>query len=205
MNESTIIGIFPTPIYFSKININFTTEELSFIDEIKKFNCYENEGNFTSNDTYILNNIIFKNLKKQLDLKIKDYFDKVICTENNIIPHITQSWLNFTRTNQFHHRHQHFNSLVSGVLYINCDEKFDNIKFFSNKYEMIKFKVKEYNIFNSTGWTFPVKTGDIILFPSYLSHEVSIKQGNNLRISLAFNTFVKGEVGGEKQLDKLFL
>ncbi len=50
---------------------------------------------------------------------------------NNITPYITQSWLNYTETNQYHHKHQHPNSLVSGVFYINCDDKFDKIKFFN--------------------------------------------------------------------------
>ena len=202
--ESKIVGIFPTPIYFSKINRELTSEELSFIDKGKSYS-HANEGNLTSNDNYILNNKIFKNLKEQLTLKLKDYFDNIIWPANNVTPYITQSWLNYTETNQFHHRHQHYNSLISGVFYINCDEQFDKIKFFSDKYEFIRFKLKEFNMYNTSGWSFPVKTGDIVLFPSQLNHMVDIKQGNNLRISLAFNTFIKGEVGEDNNLDKLVL
>jgi len=33
------------------------------------------------------------------------------------------------------------------------------------------------------------------LFPSYLYHKVEIKQGTNVRTSLAFNVFVKGTIG----------
>lgn len=202
--ESKIIGIFPTPIYFSKINRELTIEELTFINKIK-LDSHKNEGNLTSKDSYILNNKIFKNLKDELTLKLKDYFDKIICTANNVTPYITQSWLNYTELNQFHHRHQHYNSLISGVFYINCDEQFDKINFFNDKYEFIKFKVKKYDVYNTSGWFFPVKTGDIILFPSHLNHMVNIKQGTNLRISLAFNTFIKGEIGDDNNLDKLFL
>jgi uncharacterized protein (TIGR02466 family) len=204
MTESKIVGIFPTPIYLSKINRELTSKELSFIDKVKS-DSHTNEGNLTSNDNYILNNKIFKDLKEQLNLKLKDYFDKIICPANNVAPYITQSWLNYTEKNQFHHRHQHYNSLISGVFYINCNEQFDKIKFFSDKYEFIKFKLKEYNMYNTSGWVFPVKTGDIILFPSNLNHMVDIKEGNNLRISLAFNTFIKGEIGEDNNLDRLFL
>jgi uncharacterized protein (TIGR02466 family) len=204
MTESKILGVFPAPIYFSKINRELTNKELSFIDKTK-INVFKNEGNTTSNDNYILNHKAFKELKTDLNLRVQDYFKKVICSTDTITPYITQSWLNYTEPNQFHHRHKHYNSLISGVFYINCDEQFDKIEFFSDRYELIRFKVKEYNIWKSDSWNFPVKTGDIILFPSWLNHMVETKKGDNTRISLAFNTFIKGDIGEDNNLDKLFL
>ena len=121
MTEAVINGIFPTPVYISKLNRKLTTKELSFIDKTK-LDVYKNEGNTTSNDNYILNNKNFKNLKLDLDLIIKDYFNKIICPANSITPYITQSWLNYTEKKQYHHKHEHQNSLVSGVFYVNCDE-----------------------------------------------------------------------------------
>jgi len=202
--EAKISGIFPTPIYFSKLNREITDKELSFIDKIK-LDTYNNEGNTTSNDNYILNNKEFEDLKKELDLKVQDYFDKVISPANNMTPYITQSWLNYTETNQYHHKHQHPNSLVSGVFYINCNQEHDKIKFFNEKYSTIKPEVKEWNIWNSETWWFSVKTGDVILFPSSLTHMVETKQGDNTRTSLAFNVFIKGTVGDNKSLTELVL
>ena len=202
--QSDIMGIFPTPIYSSKLNRHLSKEELSFIDKTK-LNVFLNEGNTTSNDRNILENEVFKNLKDDLHLRIKDYFDKVISSSNHITPYITQSWLNYTETNQFHHKHSHPNSLVSGVFYINCHEEYDNINFFNDNYKAIFLDVKSYNLYNSDAWRYPVKTGDIILFPSSLTHMVENKQGNNTRISLAFNVFVKGNIGNEKNLTYLKL
>ena len=202
--EATINGIFPTPIYISKLNRKLTKKELSFIDRTK-LDIYKNEGNTTSNDNYILNNKSFKDLKIELDLTVQDYFNKIICSSNNIMPYITQSWLNYTETNQYHHKHQHPNSVVSGVFYINCDEKFDKIKFFNDGYKIIKPEIKDYNIWNSETWWFSVKTGDVILFPSSLTHMVETKEGTNTRISLAFNVFIKGTVGNNKSLTELII
>lgn len=202
--EALIHSIFPTPIYISKLNRKLTNKELSFIDK-NKLNCNKNEGNITSNNNYILNEKEFKNLKQELDLRVQDYFDKVISPANNITHYITQSWLNYTETNQYHHKHQHPNSLVSGVFYINCDDKFDKIKFFNDTYKTIKPEIKEWNIWNSESWWFFVKTGDVILFPSSLTHMVETKQGDNTRISLAFNVFIKGTIGNNKQLTELIL
>ena len=202
--EANINGIFPTPIYISKLNRELTTLELKFVDKHKK-DFYKNDGNITSNNNYILNEKPFANIKKELDLRVQDYFNKVISPSNNIAPYITQSWLNYTETNQYHHKHAHPNSLVSGVFYINCHEEHDKIKFFKEDYKTIKPEVKDWNIWNSETWWFSVKTGDVIIFPSSLTHMVETKQGDNTRISLAFNVFIKGTVGNNKNLTELHL
>ena len=203
--EANINGIFPTPIYISKLDRELTNKELSFIYKTKS-DVYKNDGNTTSNDNYILNHKAFKDLKTDLDLRVQDYFDKVISATEAITPYITQSWLNYTETNQYHHRHEHPNSLISGVFYVNGDEKFDKIKFYKKDiYSIIRPEVKDYNIWNSETWWFSVKTGDVILFPSSLTHMVETKQGDNTRISLAFNVFIKGTVGNNKNLTELIL
>jgi uncharacterized protein (TIGR02466 family) len=205
MKKEIIHSIFSTPIYISKLNRELTSQELKFIEENKKL-FLKNEGNISSKNNYILNEKPFLNLKKELDLKVKNYFEKVISPANNIIPYITQSWLNYTETNQYHHKHEHPNSLVSGVFYINCHEELDKIKFFKKDiYQTIKPEIKNWNVWNSEAWSFVVKTQDIIMFPSSLTHMVENKEGTNTRISLAFNVFIKGTVGDEKNLTKLVL
>jgi hypothetical protein len=59
--EANISGVFPTPIYISKLNRELTNKELSFINK-NKLNIYKNEGNITSEDNYVLDNKIFKSL-----------------------------------------------------------------------------------------------------------------------------------------------
>jgi uncharacterized protein (TIGR02466 family) len=204
MIESTINGIFPTPIYMSKLDRELSKKELSFVDK-SKLDFYKNDGNITSNDNYILNQKTFSSLKEDLYLRVQDYFNKVLSTTDSVTPYITQSWLNYTETNQYHHKHQHPNSLVSGVFYVNCHEEFDKIKFFRNDYQTIKPEIKDWNLYNSETWWFTVKTGDIILFPSSLTHMVETKEGDNTRISLAFNVFIKGTIGNNKNLTELIL
>jgi len=204
MIKSTISSMFPTPVYISKLNRKLTSLELKFVEKNKKF-YIKNTGNIHSNNTYILNERPFSNIKKELELRVKDYFEKVISPTDAITPYITQSWLNYTETNQFHHKHAHPNSLVSGVFYINCHEELDRIKFFNDSYKNIKPQIKNWNLWNSESWWFPVKTGDIIMFPSSLPHAVENKEGANTRISLAFNVFIKGKIGINKELTELIL
>lgn len=202
MKEPLIQNLFPTPVYISMLNRKLNKKELSFIDKIKS-DTYKNEGNTTSNNNYILEEKEFSKLKLDLDLIVQDYFNRIVSPKNNIEPYITQSWLNYTNKNEYHHMHAHPNSLISGVFYINSNDKFDKIKFFKQQYEAIQLETKEWNIWNSKSWWFPVKTGDIILFPSSLTHMVENKQGDNTRISLAFNVFIKGTIGNNKDLTEL--
>ena len=205
MTKAVIHSVFPIPIYTTSMERGLTKQELQFVNEQKK-HCFKNEGNINSKDNYILNRKEFKNIKKFLDKHCKDYLDKIICPKNNIEIYITQSWLNYTEANQYHHKHAHPNSVVSGVLYFDSDKKNDKILFSSNKgYQQIKPEIKDFNLWNSETWFFPVETGDLFMFPSSTTHQVETKQGDNTRISLAFNTFYKGSVGSNKNLTELIL
>ena len=102
-NNSIIHSLFPLPIYMSNIERQFTKKELNFVYSQEK-KCVKNEGNINTADNYILNNKEFKNIKQFLEKSCQDYLDKIISPEKNIKLYITQSWLNYTKENQFHQR-----------------------------------------------------------------------------------------------------
>ena len=201
-----INNIFPTPIYLTKIDRGFTKQELQFVKQQKK-HCSNNRGNINTKDNYILNRKEFKNIKKFLDKHCKEYLDTLICPKNNIEIYITQSWLNYTEANEYHHQHAHPNSVVSGVFYFDSDIQKDKILFSKGGYQQIRPEIdkEKFNLWNSETWFFPVETGNLIMFPSSTLHQVETKQGNNTRISLAFNTFYKGSVGSNDNLTELIL
>ena len=205
MVKTTIDNLFPTPIYRSDINRKFTKQELQFVNEQKK-HCSKNVGNINTQDNYILNRKEFKNIKKFLDTACQDYLEKIISPKNNVKLYITQSWLNYTEENQYHHTHAHPNSIISGVLYFDCDKKNDKIKFTNPKmYQQLKPEIKNFNLWNSETWWFPLENGQLIMFPSSTVHQVETKKGTNTRISLAFNTFYKGILGSNSDLTELIL
>ena len=200
--------IFPEPVYESKLDRELTKNELSILDKFKLKN-YFNEtvqpNSLQSSDNYVLEKKELKNLKEDLNKMVIDYFEKIICTSNPIFPHITQSWLNHSKSQRGLHRHCHQNSFVSGVFYPAADKKIDQIKFFKGGYERIKLYYKNHNLFNSSSWFFPVETGNVFLFPSHLIHGVDNKKGTSIRTSLAFNVFFKGPIGRKDNLDELIL
>jgi uncharacterized protein (TIGR02466 family) len=204
MFDSFIQPLFPSALYISNLERNLTQEEKEFISSNKN-KVYKNQGgNSTSQDTYILKNEKMKNLKKNLEDRVNDYFEKIICTTDAVKPYITQSWLNFNNINEYHHQHYHENSLISGVFYVQCLENEDSIKFLKNKPNIIEFtNFKNYNLYNSGQWEISIRPGLIVLFPSSITHKVDLNKNNHTRISLAFNVFVTGTLGDKARLTQL--
>ena len=203
--EPVIHRLFGVPVYATKLNREFSPEEMKEIYNNQN-KTIQNVSNYSSTDNYILNKTVFANLKNDLDVIIKDYFNKIINPkEETLKPYITQSWLNYTREQEFHHVHAHPNSLVSGVLYVKCNAEHDMIQFYDNFPSQFQIPPKEFTQYNSKTWWFNVAEKDLLLFPSSTTHSVQIKKENNLRISLAFNVFVKGKMGNNSDLTELIL
>ena len=203
MLNPVIHGIFPTPLIFTNIEREFTKEELEFFDEQSK-TTYKNEGNITSLDNYLMRHDPMTTIKQEITSALQMYLDNIIKPKDDVKPYITQSWLNYTDENQYHHKHAHPNSFLSGVLYVNADPEKDKITFFNDgMYRQIKLFPKEWNLYNAESWYFTVKPGDIVIFPSSLIHMVEQKAGNNIRTSLAFNSFLRGAIGDKQMLTEL--
>jgi uncharacterized protein (TIGR02466 family) len=202
MTEPQIHGLFPTPVLMTNIDRRFTDEEVIFFTEQSR-NTVTNEGNVTSKDNYVFKQDVMKTLHEDVLNSVKLYMSNVLNTTDDVVPYITQSWLNYTKPGQFHHKHEHPNSFLSGVLYINADPKKDKIHFYNNRYRQIKPQLKDWNWWNSDSWWFEVKTGGLVIFPSNLTHMVEQTQSEDTRISLAFNTFLKGSIGRNQDLTEL--
>jgi len=189
MEVAQIIPIFPEGIYLNNLDRKLTKKEIDFATSQKTI---LNAGNIYSEDNYVLNKPAFKKLKNDITKFVEDYFKLVICTKDNIKPYITQSWLNYTSNKQYHHKHFHPNSFLSGVFYFDAVPGVDCIQFHKATYQALMPEIDQFNNYNCEFYTFSVKSNDIIIFPSSLTHSVPTKKHDNTRISLAFNTFITG-------------
>ena len=195
-------NLFPTPIGRVDLNKPLTKKEIQFINELER--C-ANVGNQTSVDNYIFKSKELKRVSDLIDKAINDYFKKVYAPDKNVRLYVTQSWANYSKTGQFHHKHSHQNSIVSGVLYVNAVPEIDRIYFYRDKEPMLEITTKDWNLWNSKSWWLPVATNNIVLFPSTLTHMVEDVINADERVSIAFNTFVIGEIGNNKNLTELIL
>jgi len=197
-----INNLFPTAVGFSKLDRDLTENEREFIlNQVR----YPNEGNTTSENRKILKSVEMTEIREFIEDAMLDYFKSVYAPKFDVTPYITQSWANFTEPGQYHHKHSHPNSIISGVFYPQADRETDKIYFYKDGYERIKLPAGEYNPYNSESWWYETGTGDLIIFPSHLTHMVQTKQGKDTRISISFNTFVKGYIGSDESLTGLHL
>lgn len=204
MNEPNIELLFPTPVMFNSLDREFTKEELDFIKSHgKEGMTNRNVGNVTSNNNYILEEPELANLKKEITEHINNYIQKVMKPKYKAEGYVTQSWLNYTAKGEFHHKHEHPNSFVSGVIYIQTDASKDKITFHRSGYKQLQLPTDTFDVYNSDSWWFNVKTGGIVLFPSSLTHHVEDVVADDTRISLAFNSFIKGILGDNRSLTEL--
>lgn len=188
----SIQNLFPTPLGIYKINRSFTSDEINFIFSLK---TKPNVGNKTSTNNNVLRTSELSNVLNFVEFSIKNHIDKVLCPFEDFHLAITQSWVNFANLNDFHHKHNHPNSYLSGVFYIQADRAVDKINFFRDHIPIFEIESKEFNSWNSPGWSLQVGSGDLLLFPSYLNHSVDKIDAKRDRVSLSFNTFPFGRIG----------
>ena len=196
--ENTILGLFAVPIGNYTIDHKISNQEKSFLlSQKQKLNV----ANETSINTHVLNDIILEPLRKEIEEKINFFVEQVYFPKYDVNLKITQSWINYTKKGQSHHRHKHPNSFVSGVYYIETSDS-DSIYFYNDRTPMIEVKSRHWGLLNSKIWCFPAKKGNLVLFPSSLEHSVSTVTTEKTRISLSFNTF-PGKLGDDVDLTEL--
>jgi len=195
MTENTeLISLFPTIIYRQSNAFQLTTEELEFIENVEFTD--NGLGNIISKDTFLLNSKELKRLKDTLTLHANNYLNEVMNIKQEV--YITNSWLNVTHKDKDHSLHNHSNSILSGVFYISASDSLPKITFKRDDFPfLLNMKAEEYHGANSVVWDVSVSDNDIIIFPSKVLHAVKHNPSNQPRISLAFNSFVKGTIGAD--------
>lgn len=105
---------------------------------------------------------------------------------------IQGSWININPPQSFNIKHLHPRSLFSGVYYPkipNGDS--GDIIFYRDSLVLSyipEYIINEYNDINSGTALYKLKTGMLLIFPSWLEHSVTPNFTDEDRISIAFNT-----------------
>jgi hypothetical protein len=200
-----IQGLFPIPLGITNLNRSITNDEINFV---KSLDFTKNKGNAVSASRYVLQSIYLTDIKSFILNNINLYLENSnpLPKNKDLEVYITQSWFNYTRLNEHHHKHYHHNSFISGVLYFDVNQETDSITFeVTYPHKTIGYIPDKWTPFNSETWNIPVKNGDLLLFPSTLIHFVKNKEDDRERLSLSFNTFLKGTLGESSDLTELIL
>lgn len=201
--KNAIYLLFPYPVMICAENYQFTSSEKKYISELEMI---DNIGNLMSKNDKILDSKELTNLKLFIDEQIFIFKKKLLHMKDENKLYITQSWVINSNPNQYHPKHKHPNSVISGVMFFdeNNDESLPPIRF-HRTLEMfpLDFEFDNLNESNADCRSFETVQGSLILFPSLLEHDVEKNSSDRVRTSISFNTYVRGVVGSREKLTEL--
>lgn len=203
--KNKIAPLFPTPIGLYDLEQPLTESEKSFIVNLEQG---ANMGNTSSVDRYLLRHKKLSRLKEFFYESVNHYFKEIYQPMYDVKLRITQCWANWCTKGQWHHKHAHPNSFISGVFYANSDQDKDRIYFYPSilyKQIDIPHHADNWNMFNTDSWWFPAVENQLILFPSGLQHSVDAIDTDRQRVSVSLNTFPVGVVGDFHTLTECIL
>ena len=185
--------LFTTPIFHEFLDLNLTDlEDYAYrlygqSDGRKKSNRLGWQSNDIETDEE-LSNLISKinncltQVQKFCNLKPK----------HEIV--VSNLWVNINKKHSYNLNHIHTGSFFSGCFYIKVPEESGRINFenpskthqiFTNNFNLYTDNLNE---FTAHHWTYDPKPNLLLLFPSWIEHNVDQNLSNEDRISFAFNT-----------------
>lgn len=102
---------------------------------------------------------------------------------------ITGCWANISEVKARHMTHTHPNNFLSGVYYVETGPGSDTITIDDPRPQasVIRPDVKQSRVENAHQMHLKVRSGSLILFPSWLPHSVDYNLSSGRRTSIAFN------------------
>lgn len=189
---SQIFGLFPTPVM--RVEKLLDGERVaSVVAEIENTTTLANAFSDRLSHTPVAaadTSTLFAGLGALALPKVTE-FGEVLFGET-LAWQIKEVWVNVLEPGGRQAIHTHANSFVSGVFYLTAPDPSARLVFhrslggtgfiFGNTNPNARI-----NQFNGGKWMVPeIGAGDLVMFPSYLLHEVPVNQGER-RITIAFN------------------
>jgi uncharacterized protein (TIGR02466 family) len=193
-----VIPLFATPLYRSRVSVDSALQARVRQCEFLPFSS----GNgLCTGDHHLLDQGAFAELRAEIQAHVHAYTRDLLSVADHIEFYMTNSWATCHQPGHHSQRHQHSNSLISGIVYIDVDQHSGQLQFFkpdnfANLWPTaVDLDSSAYNIYNSKFWSLQPVNGDIVLFPSQLNHGVTHSVSTQDRYVIAFNLFARGHIG----------
>jgi uncharacterized protein (TIGR02466 family) len=199
-----IKNLFPSPIYYApltskglkRLNSELLEESLKF-SQIDDAGIKWSEGNYHGGYTSYgsiahLHQVstTFEDLQRAIDKHVRKYLKYLEMDVNPKQIQMSSCWVNIMPTGTFHTMHIHPLSVISGTYYVQTPKNCSSIKFEDPR--MVGFMAsppRKENAQERNRRFIELKpqVGNLILFESWMRHEVPRNQSNIERISISFN------------------
>jgi len=182
--------LFICPIFIQHCNFDLKSIQKECILKLKKDKgvIKSNVGGWQSNSLFNERNLIFSNLISNIEISALE-FAKQLQIDTNL--KVQSFWININKFKDYNQYHTHPKSIFSGVYYIKVPKNSGCIEFknpnclsIENNWDNI---AKEPNPVNSYSYKINPVENQLLLFPSWLEHQVLPNLNHKKRISLSFN------------------
>jgi uncharacterized protein (TIGR02466 family) len=102
---------------------------------------------------------------------------------------ITGCWANVAAPGGWHRMHSHPNNFLSGVYYVQVQDRADTINFHDPRPQsgILRPPVTALTAYNTDEVVVKVAVGTLLLFPAWLPHSVDPNASETERVSVSFN------------------
>jgi len=189
--EQDTIQIFPCPVWLFNVDAERTDRLNQQVHTaIKQLREAESPGApemhwQSPNDLQTRND--FADLVDTIHEATKEIFAELRVPTDAFL--VTGLWVNYRPPGTDHPAHTHPNNYLSGTYYVSTPTGGNAIVFRDPRAEtnIIAPKFSEQTELNSREIMVPVKSGMLVMFPSWLPHFVPANQGDTDRITVSFN------------------
>lgn len=195
--------LFSTPLYHASLadSGNFYMGELekscwSIAQDDEAGQKWCDENNYPGYTSYAsLNDLtwrspFFEELKKLLDLHVKIFAEELDFDLEGRNLKLEDLWINILSQGGNHSAHIHPNSVISGTTYISMPSGSSAIKFEDPRLSMMMAapsRIKDAKEYLKPFIYVHPSVGDVLLWESWLRHEVPANNSSEERISISFN------------------
>ena len=194
--EKNVMPLFSAPVYTAHVE-NYENDVLDFENiDSSVYDVFDRTDNMLSKNQNILLEPEFAEIKHHVDTAIKDYTYNVLQIDPELKLKLVCSWAVVGGPNSMTQKHIHQNSIFSGTFYIKSEQGAGDLILTTPKSSTtflppaISPKMTGINIFNTKTWHITPRTGDIVICPSHVFHEVSPNKSGENRSSIAFNYYL---------------
>lgn len=190
-------NIFEVPIFITTltgVTDKFKVNDLLESEFVK--NKRGNEWQVTQTNPNLQDNVKFKGFCQAISDVVYTVSRDIMEYDRDYIVDITAMWANKQKKGTGFHLHSHHNNIFSGVFYPDGVDEFPGIVFYRPFDTALSPTIKNYNIHNWQKYTLDACKKDcLVIFPSWLPHEVPINDSDKDRTSISFNVMMRGRYG----------
>jgi uncharacterized protein (TIGR02466 family) len=196
--------LFAEPLFRIDIGDAISERQVAFV---KALAMVGNETNLISENTYLFNEPEMASVAHTIQEVLDFYAREVMAIPQRL--YVTQSWSLLNAPGVGMHAHAHSNSIISGSFYF-CDLPDPPARMVFTRHRthrMIDLQptAGARTIYNQATTVVTPRKNELLLFPSDLTHMVEANGADQPRHSIAFNTFVRGTLGGRRNISELVL